>query len=225
MEPRPWQLRRALAFRALAWAGGIALVGICTAAASALYVAAQTKSGRYTDVSAVPPVRVAIVFGAGLEDDGTPSGMLADRLDAAIALHREGRVQRLLLTGDHSRDDYDEVNAMRRYALARGVPASDLASDFAGFRTYDSCYRARAIFGVERAVLITQRYHLPRALYTCRGLGIDSIGLGSQDWGKYPNGMMATYTWREWLASAVALWQVNVTRPEPRYLGKFEGIP
>jgi vancomycin permeability regulator SanA len=200
-------------------------VGICAAAACALYVAQQTKSGRYTDISAVPPARIAIVFGAGLEDDGSPSGMLADRLDAAIALYRAGKVQRLLLSGDHSRDNYDEVNAMRRYVLARGVPASDLASDFAGFRTYDSCYRARAIFGVEKAVLITQRYHLPRALYTCRRLGIDAVGLGTEDWGKYPNGMMRAYTWREWLASAVALWQVDVAHPQPRYLGKFEGIP
>jgi vancomycin permeability regulator SanA len=190
-----------------------------------MYIAQQTKAGRYTDISAVPPVRVAIVFGAGLEDDGTPSGMLADRLDAAVALHRAGTVQRLLLSGDHSRDDYDEVNAMRRYALARGVPAADLVSDFAGFRTYDSCYRARAIFGVDKAVLITQRYHLPRALYTCRRLGIDATGLGTVDWGKYPDGMMRAYTWREWVASAVALWQVNVTHPQPRYLGKFEGIP
>jgi len=217
--------RRVIAIRVLAWAGGIALAGVCAAAACALYVSQQTKSGRYTNIGDVPPVRVAIVFGAGLEEDKSPSGMLADRLDAAIALHRAGKVQQLLLTGDHSREDYDEVDAMRRYVLARGIPATDLVSDFAGFRTYDSCYRAHSIFGVEKAVLITQRYHMPRALYTCRRLGIDAIGLATADWGKYSDGMMRAYTAREWLASAVALWRVNVTHPPPRFLGNVERTP
>jgi vancomycin permeability regulator SanA len=131
----------------------------------------------------------------------------------------------LLLTGDHSRTDYDEVNTMRRYVLARGVPANHVALDFAGFRTYDSCYRARVIFGVTRAVLVSQRFHLPRAVYTCSQLGIESVGLGTADWGVYSKHMMLDYTGREWLASAFALWQLHVTKPLPTFLGKFEGVP
>jgi vancomycin permeability regulator SanA len=212
--------RRAIALVALAAIG----VGVALACAAA-FLAAKTKDARFTDIASVPAEPVAIVFGAGVERDGTPSGMLADRLDAAVALYQNGTVQRLLLTGDHSRTDYDEVDSMRRYVLKRGIPSGHVALDFAGFRTYDSCYRARAIFGVTRAVLVSQRYHLPRAVYTCRQLGIDSVGLGTPDWGDYSNQMMVQYTAREWVASAVALWQLHVTRPPPAFLGKFEGMP
>jgi vancomycin permeability regulator SanA len=212
--------RNAIALAALAAIG----VGI-TLACAAAFLAAKTKDARFTDIAHVPAEPEAIAFGAGVERDGTPSGMLADRLDAAVALYKNGTVQRLLLTGDHSRVDYDEVDSMRRYVLARGVPSAHVALDFAGFRTYDSCYRARAIFGVTRAVLVSQRYHLPRAVYTCRQLGIASVGLGTPDWGDYSNQMMAQYTAREWIASAVALWQLHVTKPPPVFLGKFEGMP
>jgi vancomycin permeability regulator SanA len=218
--PRRGIPRRAIATTILAALG----IGLAFAA-SAAFVAAKTKDARFTDIARVPAEPVAIVFGAGVERDGTPSGMLADRLDAAVALYKNGTVQRLLLTGDHSRTDYDEVDSMRRYVLKRGVPSTHVALDFAGFRTYDSCYRARAIFGVTRAVLVSQRYHLPRAVYTCRQLGIESVGLGTPDWGDYSNQMMAQYTAREWIASAVALWQLHVTKPPPAFLGKFEGMP
>jgi vancomycin permeability regulator SanA len=145
-------------------------------------------------------------------------------VDAAIALYRSGRVQKLLMSGDNSRPDYDEVTAMRRYAIDRGVSASDITLDYAGFRTYDSCYRARAIFGVEQAVLVTQHYHLPRAVYTCRALGVDALGFGTPDWQSYPAPLIARYTLREAAATTVALWQVHITRPLPTFLGPFEGV-
>lgn len=215
-----------MTFRRMVWTAAIALAltGVALAC-SAAYVSTRTARFRYSDPAAVPHARVAIVFGAGVERDGTPSGMLADRLNTAVELYRRGVVHVLLLTGDHSRADYDEVGAMQRYAVAHGVPASRVALDFAGFRTYDSCYRARAIFGVERAVLVTQRYHLARALYTCRRLGIDAVGIGTPDWGAYSTQMMTSYTLREWVASAVAIWQIEVTRPRPAFLGRFEGLP
>lgn len=188
------------------------------------YVAATTNSQRYTDPAAVPIERVALVFGAGVRPDGTPSPMLADRVQSAAQLYQMGRVQKILMTGDNSRVDYNEVLAMQRYAVGLGVPASDITLDYAGFSTYDSCYRARVIFGVERAVLITQQFHLARAVYTCRQLGVDAVGLGTPDWEVYSARVVRYYTLREFLATLKALWQLHITHPLPTFLGPYEGI-
>lgn len=188
------------------------------------FVAARTASYRYSDLASVPAERVAIVFGAGVRPDGRLTRMLSDRVNAAIDLYRQGQVEKLLMTGDNSRATYDEVTAMQNFALARGVPAADITLDYAGFSTYESCYRARAIFGVERAVLVTQRFHLARAVYTCRTLGVAAVGLGTQDWGAYRESLLVQYTLRESLATLKALWEVHVTRPLPTFLGPFEGI-
>lgn len=189
-----------------------------------MYVAAATNGQRYNSVAQTPSERIAIVFGAGVRPDGRLSRMLADRVNAAVELYQLGRARKLLMTGDNSRAEYDEVTAMRRYAVERGVPEEDITLDYAGFSTYESCYRARAIFGVTQAVLVTQRYHLPRAVYTCRQLGVEAIGLGTPDWGEYPQALLLTYTARETLATLKALWDVHITRPPPTFLGPFEGI-
>lgn len=191
-----------------------------------LVVAVQigTAGRRYGDPAQVPPARVAVVFGAGVRPDGTPSPMLADRVQAAARLYQAGRVQKLLMTGDNARPEYNEVAAMRRAAIAAGVPAADITLDYAGFSTYESCYRATAIFGVREAVLVTQDFHLARAIYTCRQLGVDAVGLGTPDWGVYSPQLMLTYTLRDALATLNALWQVHVAQPTPTYLGRFEGI-
>lgn len=188
------------------------------------FVAARTYGYRYTDTASVPRERVAIVFGAGVRPDGRLTRMLSDRVSAAIELYQQGRVEKLLMTGDNSSATYDEVTAMQNYALARGVPADDIRLDYAGFSTYESCYRAQAIFGVERAVLVTQRFHLARAVYTCRTLGVTAVGLGTQDWGAYRESLLVRYTVRESLATLKALWELHVTRPLPTFLGPFEGI-
>lgn len=188
------------------------------------YVALSTSARRYRDPAGAPAVPVAIVFGAGVGSDGTLSPMLADRVRAAAQLYQAGTIQKILMTGDNSRADYDEVSAMRRAAIARGVAAGDITLDYAGFSTYESCYRARAIFGVTRAVLVTQSYHLPRALYTCQHLGLDVEGLGTPDWENYPLQIMGPYSAREGLAILKALWQIHITRPLPTFLGPFEGI-
>ncbi len=180
---------------------------------------AASRGAIYREVDATPQRRVAIVFGAQVLPGGRPSNALAYRLDAAIALYRAGRVERLLLTGDHGTPNYDEPGAMRAYAVARGVPDSAIAVDSAGFRTYDSCYRARAVFGVDEALLVTQAYHLPRALYTCTGLGVRAIGFEAQP---FVGPAARAARWREHPARWVAWWQVAVTRPEPRYLGPHE---
>jgi vancomycin permeability regulator SanA len=128
------------------------------------------------------------------------------------------------MSGDNSRQDYDEVGAMRDRAIAQGVPPEAIVLDHAGFSTYESCYRARQIFGVTRAVLVTQRFHLARALYVCHGLGLEVVGLGDPDWGAYGSERVARYTLREMPALVKAIWQVEVTRPAPTFLGPPEPI-
>jgi vancomycin permeability regulator SanA len=189
------------------------------------YVKIFTNSYRYNDPANVPPENVAIVFGAGVWADGTPSPMLADRVQAAVDLYKLGRIRKILMTGDNSSPYYNEVKAMMIYAEEKGVPNSDITLDYAGFSTYESCYRAKEIFGVKQAVLITQSYHLPRAVYTCRALGVEAVGLGTPDWGKFRNNSMIQYNTREVFAVVKALWEVHVTRPTPTFMGSFEGIP
>lgn len=196
-----------------------------------VYVVLATRPYRYDTAAEAPAQRVAIVFGAGIRD-GRPSPILAARIRGAVELYEAGRVSKILMTGDNSRVDYDEVSAMRRYAIDLGVPAEVITLDYAGFSTYESCYRARAIFGVTEAVLVTQHYHLPRAVYTCRQLGVEAFGLGIPDWTRnperstvaYPPVQALAYSARESLATVKALWDVHITRPPPTFLGNFEGL-
>jgi SanA protein len=155
---------------------------------------------------------VAIVFGAGYWPSGRLSDALADRMETAIELYRHGKVNKLLLTGDNRFEDYNEPAAMARYAQARGVPREDLVLDYAGRRTYDSCYRARVIFGVEQAVLVTQRFHLPRALFTCERLGLDAVGLAAD---RHPYRRILWYQLRELFALGRAWLDVSLLKPEP----------
>lgn len=173
----------------------------------------RTYSDRvYSQAAAVPARPLAIVFGAGYWPGGRLSDALADRMEAAIALYRAGTVNKLLLTGDNRFEDYNEPAAMAAYAEARGVPREDLVLDYAGRRTYDSCYRAGAIFGVERAVLVTQDFHLPRALFTCERLGLEVVGLAA-DRQTY---VRATwYSLRELLALSRAWLDVELLKPQP----------
>jgi vancomycin permeability regulator SanA len=206
--------------RAAALAVGL---GLLLPIAAVLYVRAVTAPFRFDAPAAVPAERVAVVFGAGVRGE-RPTRILAERIAGAVELYRLGRVQKLLMTGDNSRADYDEVTVMGRYAESLGVPPGDITLDYAGFSTYESCYRLGPIFGVERAVLVTQQFHLPRAVYTCRALGVEAVGLGVADWGRYADVLIARYTVREALATAKALVDVHLTRPLPTFLGPFEGV-
>jgi SanA protein len=165
----------------------------------------------YERVSEVPAAPVAIVFGAGYWPGGL-SDALADRMDTAIALYEANKINKLLLTGDNRFVEYNEPAAMARYAEAKGVPSQDLVLDYAGRRTYDSCYRAGAIFGVERAILVTQEYHLPRALYTCDHLGVEVVGI------KADQRVLLRSRWyefREVFALAGAWLDLNLIKPLP----------
>lgn len=164
----------------------------------------------------VEAAETAIVLGARVYSSGNPSPMLADRLDTAIDLYHNGKVSKLLLTGDHGQKSYDEVNAMRQYTEDQGVPPEDIFLDHAGFSTYDSMYRARDIFQVKSAVVITQRFHLPRAVFTANQMGIEAAGLVA-DRHTYPG--EAYYELREILARNKAFLQLFILKSSPKYLG------
>lgn len=173
----------------------------------------QTKSQILT-AEQVPAARVAIVFGAGLWRDGSPTPVLRDRVAQAADLFFAGKVEKLLMSGDNSHLDYNEPHAMRDYAISLGVPEQAIVLDYAGRRTYDTCYRARDIFGVKKAILVTQSFHLPRALYICNNLGIQANGVAS-DLRSYHQRSLTYWNMREVPATLVAFWEIHVTRPQP----------
>ena len=172
---------------------------------------ARSHQRIYT-VDDVPDRRVAIVFGAGYWADGRLSAILEDRVHTAVQLYQQGHVRKLLMTGDNRTQDYNEPQQMRQFALQLGVPDADIILDYAGHRTYDSCYRANRIFGVTDATLVTQAYHLDRALFTATGLGIDAVGVRAD---RRDYTYIEHYWWRELLATTLAWWEVYVTRPTP----------
>jgi len=169
-------------------------------------------SERIYDLETVPPRSVAIVFGAGYWPSGRLSDILADRVDTAVDLYHAGKVRKLLMTGDNTTVDYNEPARMLDHALAQGVPREDIVLDYAGRRTYDSCYRARHIFMVEDAILVTQAYHLDRALFTADSLGLDVVGIAAD---RRDYSLVSAYWWRDLLATARAWWDVRITRPLP----------
>lgn len=122
-----------------------------------------------------------LVLGCGVREDGSPSLMLRDRLERGLELYQLGTAPKLLMSGDHSRVQYDEVNAMKDYVMERGVPSEDVFMDHAGFSTYESMYRARDIFCAKKVVIVSQRYHLYRAIHDARALGLDAWGVAAED--------------------------------------------
>ena len=166
-------------------------------------------------VAAAPARPVAIVFGAA-------GDILADRVTTGVELYKAGKVKKLLMTGDNGRDSYNEPQTMKDQAMAEGVPAKNIVLDYAGFRTYDSLYRAHAIFGVTSALLVTQRYHLPRALFLARRLGIDdAVGV---DAAKRRYVGQWSFNLREIAAVEVAWVQAVIIHPRPKFLGKHEPL-
>ena len=171
------------------------ILGIAIFVVPTLIADRYAKNRIYTLENA-PSASVAIVFGAGLTRSGAPTPILKDRVATAAQLYFDGKVEKLLMSGDNRFVDYNEPGAMRDYAIDLGVPAEDIVLDYAGRRTYDTCYRARHIFNVTQAVLVTQDYHLPRALITCTGLGIQALGV-SADQRTYSRRSLTFWSLRE----------------------------
>jgi vancomycin permeability regulator SanA len=179
-----------------------------------------TESGRYrTDPAHAPNVTVGIVFGAGVLS-GQPTPMLLERLKLGAELYRRGKVRVLLVTGDNSRKEYDEPSVMRDVLVAEGVPQTRIVEDYAGFSTWDSCARAKRIFGVDRAIVVTQNFHLPRALSLCRAAGIEAWGVGD-DSTRYATGVTVSLYMREVPAALKATYEAAL-HPRPYYLGPRE---
>ena len=162
-----------------------------------------------------------LVLGAGVWGDG-PSHLLEERLNKGVEVYNTGCTNRILMTGDHGREEYDEVNVMKNFAIEKGAVAEEVFMDHAGFSTYESMYRAKEVFQVKKVVIVTQKYHLYRAVYNARKLGIDAYGVAAD--GQYNFSLpVRTYNnFRESLARCKDfIW--CIIKPEPTYLG--EAIP
>ena len=162
-------------------------------------------------VEDVPATRIAIVFGAGLLRDGSAGPVLSDRMLTAVNLYQAGKVEKILVSGDNRELSYNEPEAGRQYALERGVPNEDIVLDYAGRRTYDTCYRAKHIFGVDEAILITQEFHLPRALTLCNWFGVDSVGVEADN-RYFLKRARAWWNFRETFAVFQAAWDLMKSR-------------
>src|SRR5262249_9134145 len=182
---------------------------------------ATTRDHIFVDPAAVPAERVALVLGAGVDGEDSLSSAAANRVEAAAELYRLGKVHKLLISGDNSSIWYDEVTPMKRRAVALGVPAEDVVLDYAGFRTYDSCYRARAIFRGDRAIVVTQPFPTPRSVYTLEQLGIHTLGLIAREF-HGPNWLQSRL--REEPAKVLAWLELHLLHPLPTFLGPHEEL-
>ena len=198
----------------------LALFGAASVFGINVYVKTSTKKRIISleEASALHGIDCILILGAGVWGD-RPTHMLEDRLDFGIALYKIGASNRLLMSGDHGRKNYDEVNVMKDYAINEGVPSSDVFMDHAGFSTYESLYRARDIFEAKKIIIVTQEYHLYRALYIADKLGLEAYGTASNP--REYIGQRARDI-REILARVKDFFYV-IIKPEPTYLG--DSIP
>ncbi len=203
------KVRRAL--KTLFWLGAAGVLAVALVNLAVIW----SSRGAVVALEDVEPAQVALVLGAYVYPNGTPSAVVQDRLDTALALYRSGRVSRILVSGDHGERSYDEVNGMRRYLENHEVPTERIFMDHAGFDTYDSMYRARDVFAVRSAVVVTQGFHLNRALYIARSLGLEVQGLAA-DRRDYTDA--SYYDLREILARVKAFGEVTLAR-KPAFLG------
>ncbi len=210
-----WLRRFLLGFLCFALLCGVGALGINQ------YVKGSTKKQIITAENATtsPDVDCILVLGCGVKEDGSPSLMLQERMDCGIALYQNKIAPKLLLSGDNGQVEYNEVETMRRLATQQGVPAPDIFLDHAGFSTYESIYRAKEIFKVKKMVIVTQEYHLYRALYIANKLGLTAYGVACDTTTYYGQTMRDV---REILArnkDAVKC----IFKPEPTFLG--DAIP
>lgn len=195
------------------------LLGFLTYALINLYIVKSTKKAIFSQIEEVPQAQVALILGAGLKADGSLSGVLEDRTLRALELYEAGKVEKLLASGDNGQWGVDQVSPIREYLLDHGIPASDIFMDHAGFDTYDSLYRAQYIFQVESVIVVTQAFHLPRAVYIGERLGIQTHGY-TADRQVYLGADY--YQLRESLARLKAFVNI-ILRSKPTYLG--DSIP
>ena len=199
----------------------IFVLGILSLTLPRLVTGLYSRSRIFTEAD-IPAKRAAIVFGAGLWRDGSPTPVLRDRVITAANLYLDGKVEKILMSGDNSVVEYNEPFAMRDFALSLGVPEDDIVLDYAGRRTYDTCYRAKAIFGLTEAILVTQSFHITRAIYICNQLGVAALGVSAENQ-VYRRSSLIYWNIRESLATIAAFWDVHIGHPVP-VLGDHEPI-
>ena len=198
------------------------IIGVVLACICALFINVNIVKLTRNNVYAIDNIKAddydcVIVLGAGVRADNSVSDVLRDRLDTAIELYKNGVVPKLLMSGDHGKKEYDEVNAMKNYVLEKtNIPSDDIFMDHAGFSTYESIYWARDIFEVDKAVIVTQKFHLPRALYIARLLGINAVGVEA-DMHRYKG--YKYFEFREFLARVKEFINL-IIKPEPKFLGE-----
>lgn len=196
---------------------GLFLLGLLLVAGFNLAVTASADQYILSaeDAASLEDMDCILVLGCKVHGDGDPSDMLEDRLIQGVALYEMGAAPKLLMSGDHGQTDYDEVDAMKRFAVDRGVPTADVFMDHAGFSTYESMYRARDVFAAKKIIIVTQGYHLYRAVYIARALGLEAYGV-SADLRNYSG--QSGRDFRELLARVKDFW-ICIFKPEPTYLG------
>ena len=199
----------------------LGIIGIAAIFGVNAYVAHVAAPVMYGDISQIPLAYTALILGAKVHGGGRLSNMLEDCVLTGLELYRQGKVKKLLLSGDHGQQAYDEVNAMRDYLLKQGVPAQDIFMDHAGFDTYSSMYRARDVFQVRDVIVVTQAFHLPRAVFLARSLGLDAVGLAA-DRRTYTQASRLKAATREPLARVKSFAEA-LLRVKPKYLG--DAIP
>ena len=199
----------------------IAILGICTVFGINAYVKSSVKDRILSpeDAAKLTDVDCILVLGCHVRENGVPSDMLNDRLQRGVELFQLGAAPKLLMSGDHGRTNYDEVDAMKQFAVDAGIDTADIFMDHAGFSTYESIYRAKEIFGVKKIIIVTQTYHLYRAMYIAEQFGIEAYGVHA-DYRNY-SGQQAM-DFREVLARVKDL-GMCIFKPEPTYLG--DAIP
>ena len=181
-----------------------------------IYVKSSTKKN-IIDIDDISKYKVdaIIILGCKVNPNGNPSDMLADRLNTGIKVYNLTH-NKIIMSGDHGRDEYDEVNIMKKYAIDKGIPSSDIFMDHAGFSTYETMYRAKEIFGVKKAIIVTQEYHLYRSLYIAKKLGIEAVGVNA-DVRRYFGQTKRDI--REVLARYKDFFKI-IIKPKPTYLGE-----
>ena len=212
--------------RRIVWICLIVFLALCLVGAGAVfgidaYVVHSTSHRILSpeDAARLEDVDCILVLGCGVRDDGTPSDMLEDRLRRSVELFRSGAAPKLLMSGDHGRVTYNEVWTMKQYAMEYGIASTDIFMDHAGFSTYESIYRARDVFQCKKIIIISQEYHLYRALYIANALGIEAYGVHA-DYRNYSG--QASYDLREILARNKDF-LTAIFKPEPTYRG--DAIP
>ncbi len=193
------------------WVAGLVALVVLVVVGPTVWVKLRAHGHLYSE-RGVPQAPVALVLGAGVRPNGQPTPFLAARLDLAVRLYERGTVRAILVSGDNRTHRYDEPTAMRDYLVAHGVPDAKVVRDFGGRDTYDSCVRASMVFGADRVIVVSQAYHVPRAVAVCRSVGLDADGVGDTTMlQRYPDTYQAGRT-REWPANIKAAFDVLLAR-------------